>query len=119
MNLPKILNNQELLNHIEATSLYQDLVNQLNKDFEIIGTDINFSDTKNPQDLFDFLQEVISTLLEKHFDVFLNLLYRIDIDENKIKTIINQMAENTEQQITFIILKREWQKVWFRKFYSF
>ena len=119
MNLPKITNNQELLNEIEATSLYQDLVNQLNKDFEIIGTAVNFSETENPQDLWSFLQEVIATLLEKHFDVFLNLLYRIDIDERQIKTIINQMAADTEQQIAFVILKREWKKVWFRKFYSF
>lgn len=118
MTFPNITSSVVLLQEIENTSLYQDLVNQLNKDFEIIGTDVNFSETKNPQDLFEFLQEVISTLLEKHFDVFLNLLYRIDIDETKIKSIINQMAEDTEQQITFIILKREWQKVWFRKYYS-
>ena len=118
MHLPKISNNTELLIQIEQTLLYEDLVNQLNKDFEVIGTAVNFSETENPKDLFEFLQEVISTLLEKHFDVFLNLLYRIDIDEHQIKTIINQIAEDTEQQIAFLILKREWKKVWFRKFYA-
>jgi len=118
MHLPKISNNTELLIQIEQTLLYEDLVNQLNKDFEVIGSAVNFSETENPQDLFEFLQEVISTLLEKHFDVFLNLLYRIDIDEHQIKTIINQIAEDTEQQIAFLILKREWKKVWFRKFYA-
>ena len=118
MHLPKVSNNTELLIQIEQTLLYEDLVNQLNKDFEVIGTAVNFSETENPQDLFEFLQEVISTLLEKHFDVFLNLLYRIDIDEHQIKTIINQIADNTEQQIAFLILKREWKKVWFRKFYA-
>jgi len=118
MHLPKVSNNTELLIQIEQTLLYEDLVNQLNKDFEVIGTAVNFSETENPQDLFEFLQEVISTLLEKHFDVFLNLLYRIDIDEHQIKTIINQIADNTEQQIAFLILKREWKKVWFRKYYA-
>ena len=118
MNLPKVSNNTELLIQIEQTLLYEDLVSQLNKDFEVIGTAVNFSETENPQDLFEFLQEVISTLLEKHFDVFLNLLYRIDIDEHQIKTIINQIADDTEQQIAFLILKREWKKVWFRKFYA-
>ena len=118
MNLPKVTNNTELLVQIDQTSLYEDLVNQLNKDFEIIGTTVNFSESKNPKDLFEFLQEVISELLEKHFDVFLNLLYRIDINEYQIKTIINQIADDTEQQIAFLILKREWQKVWFKKFYS-
>ena len=118
MNLPKVTNNTELLVQIDQTSLYEDLVNQLNKDFEIIGTAVNFSETENPKELFEFLQEVISELLEKHFDVFLNLLYRIDINEYQIKTIINQIADDTEQQIAFLILKREWQKVWFKKFYS-
>ncbi len=118
MNLPKVSNNTELLVQIDQTLLYEDLVNQLNKDFEIIGTAINFSETENPKDLFEFLQEVILELLEKHFDVFLNLLYRIDINENQIKTIINQLADDTEQQIAFLILKREWQKVWFKKYYS-
>jgi regulator of sigma D len=118
MNLPKVSNNTELLVQIDQTLLYEDLVNQLNKDFEIIGTAVNFSETKNPKDLFEFLQEVISELLEKHFDMFLNLLYRIDINEYQIKTIINQLADDTEQQIAFLILKREWQKVWFKKFYS-
>jgi regulator of sigma D len=118
MNLPKVSNNTELLVQIDQTLLYEDLVNQLNKDFEIIGTAVNFSKTENPKDLFEFLQEVISELLEKHFDVFLNLLYRIDINENQIKTIINQLADDTEQQIAFLILKREWQKVWFKKYYS-
>ena len=118
MQLPKITTNTELLIQIETNSLYQDLVNQLNKDFEIIGTAVNFSETENPTDLLEFLQEVIAELLEKHFDVFLNLLYRIDINENEIKSIINEIAEDTEQQIAFLILKREWKKVWFRKFYS-
>ena len=118
MNLPKINSSTELLIAIDENSLYDDLVIQLNKDFEIIGTDVNFLETENPIDLFEYLQEVISQLLEKHFDVFLNLLYRIDINEDVIKDIINQMAEDTEQQIAFAVLKREWQKVWFRKHYK-
>ena len=118
MNLPKVTTNTELLLEINKTSLYEDLVNQLNKDFEIIGTTVDFSESKNPSDLFAFLQEVVSELLEKHFDVFLNLLYRIDINEQQIKTIIDQISDDTEQQITFLILKREWKKVWFKKYYS-
>ena len=118
MQLPKITTNAELLVQIETNSLYENLVKQLNKDFEIIGTAVDFNETENPLDLFEFLQEVVSELLEKHFDVFLNLLYRIDINEHQIKTIINQISDDTEQQITFLILKREWKKVWFKKFYS-
>lgn len=118
MQLPKITTNAELLVQIETNSLYENLVKQLNKDFEIIGTAVNFSETENPLDLFEFLQEVVSELLEKHFDVFLNLLYRIDINENEIKSVIDSMHEDTEQKIAFLIFKREWEKVWFRKNYS-
>jgi len=118
MQLPKVINNEELLFQINEASLYQDLVNQLNKDFEVIGTSVDFSETTSPSHLFDFLQEVVVQLLEKHFDVFLNLLYRIDINENKIKGIIDTMSSDIDQQVTFLILKREWKKVWFRKYYS-
>lgn len=117
MKLPQITNNTDLLIQINSSNLYTDVIHQLNKDFEVIGAAIDFSDSETPEDLFYFLQDVISTLLEKHFDLFLNLLYRVDIDETQIKTIINSMSDNTEQQIAFIILKREWLKVWFRKNY--
>jgi len=118
MQLPKIMNSNELLFQIEKPLLYQDLINQLNKDFEITGTTIDFLKVKSPSKLFGFLEDAISELVQKDFDIFLNLLYRIDINEHQIKEIINQANENVEKQITFLILKREWQKVWLKRNYS-
>ncbi|MEE9348564.1 MAG: hypothetical protein V3U80_00800 [Flavobacteriaceae bacterium] len=115
--MPKIITNEELLFQIDSDSLYKDLINQLNKDFEIIGTDVDFSETKSPSNLAIFLQEVIAQLLEKHFDTFLNLLYRVDVKEAIIKEIINIQKETMIQEISFLILKREWQKVWYKKYY--
>ncbi len=117
MQLPKVINSDELILKINETNLYEVLIVQLNKDFIQAGIDVDFTDNSSPKELFEYLNEVISVLLRKRFDDFLNLLYRIDINENQIKSIITAMSGDTEQEITFLILKREWQKVWFRRFY--
>ena len=56
----------------------------------------------------------IYKLIQYKFAEYLNLLYIIDVPEDQVKkldgTDITQLAE----QVTFLILKREWQKVWFR-----
>ena len=44
----------------------------------------------------------------------MNLLYRIDISEKKIGDIGTSDFDQVVHIITFMILKKEWQKVWFR-----
>lgn len=117
MQLPKVTNTAELIIKINQTELYRNLVLQLNKDFNLVGVSVEFYDNESPKVLFNQLKEVISILLQKSFDDFLNILYRIDINENQIKKVIDNMSEDVEEQISFIILKRVWQKVWFKKFY--
>jgi len=47
----------------------------------------------------------------------LNLLYIIDVSEDQIKILDGFDRIQLAEQVSFLILKREWQKVWFRKFY--
>ena len=84
MKLPIINNTIALINNIESELLYGKLANQLQKDFLLIGLEYQFSECKDPQDLLDFLTEIVAMLLQKNFNDFLNLLYRIDISEEKI-----------------------------------
>ena len=114
MKLPVVNNTSDLLGQLIQKDLYDKLIHQLNKDFTLIGLDVDFNESENPLDLFNFLCEVVTDLIQKNFTNFLNLLYRIDINEQQITTIINSESTNIEQQISFVILKREWQKVWFK-----
>jgi hypothetical protein len=117
MNIPKVISQEDLLIQIDKTVLYQNLVQQLNKDFELAGISVNFKDDATSKDLFNELREVIAELLQKQFDDFLNMLYRVDVDEFQIRRIIHQANNHIEADISFIILKRIWQKVWFKKYY--
>ena len=48
---------------------------------------------------------------------FLNLLYIIDVPEKHVKKLDGNDALKLAEDISFLILKREWQKVWFKNHY--
>ena len=54
----------------------------------------------------------------ERFDEYLNLLYIIDIPEAEVKKITVCDAVEVAEEICFMILKREWIKVWFKNQYS-
>ncbi len=118
MQLPKIINTAELIEQINQSELYLDLIKQLNKDFNLAGVSVKFYNDETPRIVFDQLKEIILELLQKKFDDFLHILYRIDVNEIQIKKIIEDMSGDIEEQISFIILKRVWQKVWYKKYYT-
>jgi len=45
------------------------------------------------------------------------LLYIVDVPEHQIKNIKETDLERLVPQVAFLILKREWQKVWFKSRY--
>mgnify|MGYP003608609202 FL=1 len=51
------------------------------------------------------------------FAEYLNLLYIIDVSEEQIKKLDGSDVFKLSEDVTFLILKREWQKVWFRNKY--
>lgn len=119
MKLPIINNTLELLENITAKDLFTQLSLQIQKDFNLISLDFNLDEFTNPTELFNYLKEIVSHLIHQKTDSFFNLLYRIDVQETQILAIINSESFNIEEQISFIILKREWQKVWFKTSYKY
>lgn len=116
--LPKVTTLNELENQVRAHLIILDVIKQINKDFELVGIDYKFKVKEHFYDFSAAFQQIIEHIINTNFDVFLNLLYRIDLDETKIRNIIQVEEENIYAKISFEILKREWQKVWFRKNYS-
>jgi len=103
-----------LLTEVCETNLYLKLIAQLNKDFEMVGLEKVFGLNYSPNDLTKKLQEQLSELMRTDFDKYANLLYRIDILESTLKKLENLPIENLVSQVAYVILKREWQKVWFK-----
>jgi len=90
------------------------LITQLNKDFNQSGIEYYFEIDLAPIDLANKLQKQLEYLLNNDFQTYVNLIYRIDIYESEIKKIEDVEIEKISKKVAILILKREWQKVWFK-----
>jgi hypothetical protein len=90
------------------------LIRQLNKDFSLTGIDFAFEEKLQIKELVNQLNENIEYLIKNDFQSYLNLLYRIDISESKMKEMNEIEIDKISQKVTSFILIREWQKVWFK-----
>ncbi|GEP51471.1 hypothetical protein FNO01nite_21430 [Flavobacterium noncentrifugens] len=108
------INTDLLLAEAETENLYLKLIEQINKDFNLANEGIDFPMSTNPNELKVQLHEKVYRLIQYKFAEYLNLLYIIDVNENEIKKLDGSDLVVLSKQVAFLILKREWQKVWFR-----
>lgn len=106
-----------LLSEAEKENLYSKLIEQINKDFNLANEGIDFPQSTTPQELKIQLHEKIYRLIQYKFAEYLNLLYIIDVPEQTIKQLDGSDLVELSEQVSFLILKREWMKVWFRNKY--
>lgn len=104
----------DLVLRANQMQLYTKLIAQLNKDLALANVNLEFDLAVLPTSLQLLLREKVYQLIQEKFMDYLNLLYIVDVSEEKIRALDGndtlQMAEN----VTFLLLKREWQKVYYR-----
>ena len=110
-------NTDLLLAEASADNLYLQLVEQLNKDFNLANEAVDFPKSITPEELKIQLHEKIYRLLQYKFAEYLNLLYIIDVPEDQVKKLDGSDIAELSGQVAFLVLKREWVKVWFRNRY--
>ena len=110
-------NSDLLLAEAESETLYLKLIEQMNKDFNLANEGIDFPMSISPNELKIQLHEKIYRLIQYKFAEYLNLLYIIDVSEDEVKKMDGSDLVVLAEQVSFLILKREWQKVWFRNKY--
>ncbi len=98
-------------------NLYLKLIDQLNKDFNLANEAVDFPQSTTPEELKVQLHEKIYRLIQYRFAEYLNLLYIIDVSEDQVKQLDGSDMVELSRNVAFLILKREWQKVWFRNRY--
>jgi len=101
---------------IEENSFLNETVEQLEKDFLMIG--VNFDVPKpilNYSSLFNFTFNLVDALNEKDSQKTLNLLYRIDLSEEIVKHEMQQTELSFTKMLSEMIVKRELYKVIIRK----
>ena len=111
-NVPQ--NTDLLLSEAQKEALYIKLVEQLNKDFLFANEALDFPVSISPIELKIQLHEKIYRLIQYKFAEYLNLLYIIDVPEEQVKKLDGSDLISLSEQVAFLVLKREWQKVWFR-----
>jgi hypothetical protein len=107
-----------LLQEAEKETLYVNLIAQMNKDFNLANEAVDFQLSLSPDELKIQLHEKIYRLIQYKFAEYLNLLYIIDVSEEEIKKLDGSDLVILAEEVAFLILKREWQKVWFRNKYK-
>lgn len=108
----------EIVEFAQKEQLYDNLLLQLSKDFALANASLDFPKGIEAKDLKSLLHEKIYFLILEKFQNYLNLLYVVDIPEKEIKKLIALDAVDASSAVCFLILKREWQKIWFRHKYN-
>ena len=102
--MKKQLNKGQLVRVIDLT----------NKDFDL---GINSVVPNDHQAFLDLLTSAVQNLIDSDFERFLNALYRIDVDEQKVKEAFAKEG-NVPMAIAELIIQREFEKMETRKLYS-
>ncbi|MEM8845958.1 MAG: hypothetical protein AAFY00_05640 [Bacteroidota bacterium] len=108
-------NSLQVLLEAQKNELYEKLVVQLKKDFELANLDFKIFDSPSPEELKTILHEKVYRLILEQFPEYLNLLYIVDVSEDKVKSIETTDVVDMAEEVSFLILKREWQKVSMRQ----
>lgn len=117
MNFVAPSNTDQLLSEAEKERLYSKLIEQINKDFNFANEAVDFPQSTTPNELKVQLHEKIFRLIQYKYAELLNLLYIIDVPEDNVKQLDGSDTVELSEQIAFLVLKREWMKVWFRNKY--
>ncbi len=110
----KVQNTLQLLETVQQENALVKVIEQLNKDMYMAALDIEFPTDISPASLVDNLQVHVELLLYKQYDDYLNFMYRVDVQEADLLKLNGLLPKDLIKEITFLILKREWQKVYFR-----
>ena len=111
-------NVDELLKKAKDENLFEKLLLQLLKDFGLANIQIDIVSSVLPEELKNILHEKVYVLLMERFSEYLNLLYIVDVPEKAFKEIHVTDVVEVAEQVSFLILKREMQKVLLKAKYS-
>ncbi len=112
LQLEQYLNNRRI---IDAT------MRQLEKDFSLDVDSVQLKDYQGNlfEQLFDVVYPIINKLITNNYQQFLNILYRIDVNELKLKQEMAKVDANQYSEVvTRLVLQKELQKVIIRNIYS-
>ncbi len=122
LNLETINRESDLEQFFPIEAFIHETAKQIIKDFSEFDIEIRFSgDTKNAYaELFNQMEFEIEKVLNRDFNKLLNLLYRIDVNENEIakREHLNPDA-SLAALVSDVIIRRELKKVLLRYYFKY
>ncbi|WP_127844643.1 hypothetical protein [Psychroflexus aestuariivivens] len=113
MSLPKSIS-EAIENYPNETGLWREIILQLNKDLALAGiSEIELKIDTSPNELVEGLHQIFSNLMHDKTSNFIQLLYRIDIQEEDLKQMM--LDSDFMEKLIYKILERSFQKVYWRK----
>ena len=104
---------KQLIDEVCKSDLYSQFIVQIQKDLNRAGIDHTLK-TNKPKELFSEIAHLLLEKIQNTFNEYLNLLYAVDVSEVKIRELDSENSIDIVEYATYLILKREWQKVWLR-----
>ena len=101
----------ELLRDSEALGHYTALLGQLQKDFDRANVAFGFTADTRPETVYASLHEKMYQLIMERFRDYLNVLYFVDIPERSFRQVPLTDPVEVAAAVSYLILKREWQKI--------
>ncbi len=84
------------------------------KDFELESVEEKLSE----EELFNLLANQIAYMIEHQLEMLMSLMYRLDIDENKVNFALSPFAPDPPNiGIAKLVLERQKQRVFTKSFY--
>ncbi|MBT8379999.1 MAG: hypothetical protein KJN64_12300 [Ignavibacteria bacterium] len=94
------------------------VTNVIAKDFQVGDSDslIPAADVLNFEELKKYLTEKLTYLLEYKYDKLINILYKIDVSEEKLAHLFSgSNRESIPEKLSVLIIERQLQKVKLRQ----
>lgn len=80
---------------------------------------LDLQETPTMDTLEALLAEKINDMINKDFNALVQLLYRIDVNETKLRGVLrDNQASDSGRLIARLILERQWQKILTRREYG-
>ncbi|MGD8780509.1 MAG: hypothetical protein PVH88_16270 [Ignavibacteria bacterium] len=106
---------------MEDKTLLPEILNKTSKDFSTNKIEIPTEETgiESYDSLKEYLTQKVAELMDKDFERFLNNLYRIDVDENKVKGVMgDKNVLSIPEKITELIIERQIERIKYQRMYK-
>jgi len=100
----------------EKDILTQEVVVQLQKDLRLSGLEPDLlNDQMSLDELVNQLRAIVTEMISYRPGDFDRFMYRIDVPEKQLKGVLHRDLDKLVDHLSLLILKREMQKIVFRK----